>query len=137
MVSPGSVAVNVVLSLALVRVMGYRGLALSTSITAIVNATVQLILLRRELSGLEGGKIAVSFARVVAAAAVMGAVTFGANAAFERLLPGDALLLQIVRLTATIAASLAALAVTAQVLRIPEFGEARDLVLRRLRKVSG
>jgi putative peptidoglycan lipid II flippase len=137
MVSAGSVVVNVALNLALVRVMGYRGLALGTSITAIVNATVQLILLRRELSGLEGGKIAASFARVVAAAAVMGAVTFGANAAFERLLPGDALLLQIVRLTATIAVSLAALAITAQLLRIPEFGEARDLLRRRLRRVSG
>ena len=137
MVSAGSVVVNVALNLALVRVMGYRGLALGTSITAIVNATVQLILLRRELSGLEGGKIAAAFARVLAAAAVMGAVTFGANLAFERLLPGDALLLQIVRLTATIALSLAALAVTAQVLRIPEFGDARDLVLRRLRRVGG
>jgi putative peptidoglycan lipid II flippase len=137
MVSAGSVVVNVALNLALVRVMGYRGLALGTSITAIVNATVQLILLRRELSGLEGGKIAAAFARVLAAAAVMGAVTFGANVAFERLLPGDALLLQIVRLTATIALSLAALAVTAQVLRIPEFGDARDLVLRRLRRVGG
>jgi putative peptidoglycan lipid II flippase len=137
MVSVGSVVVNVALNLALVRVMGYRGLALGTSITAIVNATVQLILLRRELSGLEGRKIAASFARVIAAAAVMGAVTFAANAAFERLLPGDALLLQIVRLSATIAVSLAALAATAQLLRIPEFAEARDLVLRRLRRVAG
>ena len=137
MVSAGSVVVNVLLNLALVRVMGYRGLALGTSITAIINATVQLTLLRRELSGIEGAKIATSFARVLAASAVMGAVTFAANAAFERLLPGDALFLQIARLVATISLSLMGLAAIAQVLRIPEFSEARDLVMRRLRRIAG
>jgi putative peptidoglycan lipid II flippase len=136
MVSVGSVVVNVALNLALVRVMGYRGLALGTSITAILNATVQLLLLRRELSGLEGSKIAASFARVLAASAVMGAVTWGSQAALEQWWPGDALLLQIARLMVTIAASLLALAVTAQVLRIPEFAEARDMVIGRLRRMT-
>jgi putative peptidoglycan lipid II flippase len=128
--------VNVALNLALVRVMGYRGLALGTSITAILNATVQLLLLRRELSGLEGSKIAASFARVLAASAVMGAVTWGSQAALEQWWPGDALLLQMARLMVTIAASLLALAVTAQVLRIPEFAEARDMVIGRLRRMT-
>ena len=50
--------VNVVLNLTLVRVLGYRGLALGTSITAIVNASVQLFLLRREIDGIEGSRIA-------------------------------------------------------------------------------
>ena len=47
--------------------MGYRGLALGTSITAIVNASVQLLLLRREIHGLEGSRIAASFVRVIVA----------------------------------------------------------------------
>ncbi|HEX7284270.1 MAG TPA: murein biosynthesis integral membrane protein MurJ, partial [Vicinamibacterales bacterium] len=70
MVSAGSVLVNVALNLALVRMMGYRGLALGTSITAILNATVQLLLLRREIGGLEGARIAASLGRVLAAATV-------------------------------------------------------------------
>ena len=57
--------------------LGYRGLALGTSITAILNASVQLLLLRREIHGIEGSRIAASFARVIAASAVMGAVTWG------------------------------------------------------------
>ena len=69
--------VNVALNVTLVRVLGYRGLALGTSITAIINASVQLWLLRREIHGIEGSRIAASFARVVAASAVMGAVTWG------------------------------------------------------------
>ena len=34
--------------------MGYRGLALGTSITALLNAGVQLFLLRREIGGIDG-----------------------------------------------------------------------------------
>ena len=41
-VSAASVVVNVLLNVVLVRVMGYRGLALGTSVAAIVNAAVQL-----------------------------------------------------------------------------------------------
>jgi putative peptidoglycan lipid II flippase len=137
MVSAGSVLVNVALNLALVEVMGYRGLALGTSITAIVNAAVQLVLLRREINGLEGARIAASLARVLAASAVMSAVTWSSYAVMERLLAGDALWLQIVRLLVTIAVSLAALAGSAQLLKIREFAEARDLVIGRLRRMAG
>ena len=137
MVSAASVLVNVILNLALVRVMGYRGLALGTSITAIVNATVQLILLRRELSGLEGSRIAASFARVVIASAVMGAATWGAHNMLVDYMPGDALVVQILRLTTTIGIALMTLAGVAQLLGIPEFAEARDLILRRFRRMAG
>jgi len=136
MVSAGSVIVNVALNLMLVDLLGYRGLALGTSITAIINATVQVWLLRREIQGLEGTRIAASFARVVVAAAVMGGVTWGAHEALLGALPGSSLLLQIVRLLVTITLSLAALAGVAQALRIPEFAEARDLVLGRLRRMT-
>src|SRR5687768_5797547 len=71
MVSAASVVVNVGLNLSLVRVMGYRGLALGTSITALINASVQLWLLRREINGLEGARIASSTSRTIAAAAIM------------------------------------------------------------------
>jgi putative peptidoglycan lipid II flippase len=137
MVSAGSVVVNVTLNLLLVQTLGYRGLALGTSLTAIVNATVQVWLLRREIHGIEGARIAASFARVFAASAVMGAVTWGAHEALVRALPGDALLLQIVRLLVTITLALATLAGAAQALRIPEFAETRDLVLGRLRRMTG
>ena len=137
MVSAASVVVNIALNVWLVRTLGYRGLALGTSITAIVNASVQLFLLRRELHGIEGSRIAASFARVIAASAAMGAVTWGAHALMLGLLPGDSLVTQILRLLVTISLSLAALAAVAQVLRIQEFGEARDLILGRLKRMVG
>lgn len=137
MVSAGSVLVNIALNIALVRVLGYRGLALGTSITAIVNASVQLFLLRREIHGIEGTRIAASFARVVAASAVMGAVTWGVHTAMLGALPGPALTLQMIRLLVTIGVSMVALAGVAQLLHIQEFAEARDLVLGRLKRMTG
>jgi len=137
MVSAGSVLVNIALNITLVRVLGYRGLALGTSITAIVNASVQLFLLRREIHGIEGTRIAASFARVVAASAVMGAVTWGVHTATLGALPGPALTLQMIRLLVTIGVSMAALAGVAQLLHIQEFAEARDLILGRLKRMTG
>lgn len=134
MVSVASVVVNIVLNVTLVRLLGFRGLALGTSITAIINASVQLFLLRREINGLEGSRIAASFARVAGASAVMGGVTWMTYQLMLGALPGASLIAQIVRLLVTIGASLGALAGVAQLLRIPEFGEARDLVLRRLKR---
>jgi len=135
-VSAASVVVNVVLNVALVRYMGYRGLALGTSLTAIINASVQLFLLRQEIHGLEGARVATSFARVVIASLVMGAVTMAAHATMLDVVPGDALAAQVVRLLITIAIALIVLVSAAQLLRIREYGEARDLILGRLRRIT-
>ena len=137
MVSAGSVLVNVALNIMLVRMLGYRGLALGTSITAILNASVQLFLLRREIHGLNGSRIAASFAKVIVASAAMAAVTWGAHALMLDWLPGDALVLQITRLLVTISISMAVLAGAAQLLRIQEFAEARDLIVGRLKRMAG
>jgi peptidoglycan biosynthesis protein MviN/MurJ (putative lipid II flippase) len=96
-----------------------------------------MFLLRRELQGIEGTRIAWSFAKVAVASAVMGAVTFAVDSAMLTILPGDSLTMQIVRLGITITMSMAALIATAQLLRIQEYGEARDLILGRLKRMKG
>ena len=135
-VSAGSVLVNIVLNVTFVRTFGYRGLALGTSITAILNAAVQLFLLRREIHGIEGSRIAKSFVRVVVAAGVMGVATAAAHWQLLGIMPGSALTTQILRLLITITIALMALVGMAQMLRIPEFAEARDLVLGRLKRMA-
>lgn len=133
MASAASVLVNIALNVWLVRVMSYRGLALGTSVTALVNAGAQLWLLGRELDGLDGRRLADSVVRVAAATLVMAVVTWGSYALADAWLPGASLGRQILRLSASIAAALAALAVSAHRLDIPEYAEARDLVLGRFR----
>ena len=137
MVSAGSVVVNIILNVTLVRTLGYRGLALGTSITAIINASVQLFLLRREIHGLEGRRIAGSFLKVIAASAAVGSATWGVHAFALAMLPGAAFSLQVIRLLITIAVSMGVLAAAAGLLRIQEFAEARDLVLGRLKRITG
>lgn len=137
MVSAGSVLLNVALNLTLVRIMGYSGLALGTSITALLNAAVQLWLLRREIGGLEGSRIASSTIRVIAAAAIMGAVTWGTHMGLLHAVPGGSFVLQASRLLVTIMLSIAALVAAAQILRIPEYGEARDLIIGRVKRMAG
>jgi putative peptidoglycan lipid II flippase len=132
MISTGSVLVNVALNLALVRVMGYRGLALGTSLTALLNAATQIALLRREIGGVEGRRIADSFVRIALAAAAMGVAAFGADWLLLRWLPGDTVVLQALRLAWSIGLALVVLVAAAWALAIPELGEARAMVLRRL-----
>jgi putative peptidoglycan lipid II flippase len=136
MVSAGSVVVSVVLNVTLVRFIGYKGLALGTSLAAIANAAAQLFLLRREIGGIEGSRILSTFARVAVAAGVMALVAWGVFGALDNWLPGKMFMTQVVRLGVTIGAALLTLAIGAHVLRIPEYTEARDLIVGRFRRMS-
>ena len=69
--------VNVALNLALVQVLGFRGLALGTALTAMLNAATQVLLLRREIGGIEGRALAASFARIAIAATAMAGAAAG------------------------------------------------------------
>ena len=105
--------------------------------SALVNASVQLWLLRREIHGIEGGRIASTAIRVVVAALVMAAAAWGTDLLIAGLLPGDGLVQRIVRLGVSIGIALAVLAGAAQLLQIREFGEARDLIAGRVRRMIG
>ena len=131
-VSVVTVLVNAGLNILLVRVMGYRGLALGTSIAALFNAVLLMILLRRRLHGIEGGRVFHSFIRIAAASALMGMATFATDRVLAVWLPGDALVVQIVRVAATIGVALVVLSGAAHVLHVREFREGMALVTRRL-----
>jgi putative peptidoglycan lipid II flippase len=120
-VSVMTVLVNAALNIALARAMGYRGLALGTSIAALLNGATLLLLLRRRLQGLEDRRVLVSLIKIAIASAVMGAAAGGADLVLSRWLPGTGLGMQLLRLTASIAAALGVLAASAHILHIDEF----------------
>jgi len=132
-VSASTVLINVVLNLALVRVMGYSGLALGTSIAALLNAAMLMFFLRRRLDGIEGGRVAGSMARITVASALMGLAAVAVESASGAWLPGSGLIPQVIRLAATIGTALGVLSAAAYVLRIREFREGVALVVRKLR----
>ena len=133
-VSMFTVVVNAMLNVVLVRVVGYGGLALGTSIAALFNAGVLLVLLHRNLGGLDESRIMASLTRIALASAAMGATTYFVDTWLSQWLPGDALMLQIVRVATTIGLSVAVLAAAAWLLRIREFHEGMAIVLRRFRR---
>jgi putative peptidoglycan lipid II flippase len=133
-VSVVTVLVNAVLNYVLVRAMGYRGLALGTSLAALFNATVLFVLLRQALAGLNGQRLASSFIRIVAASAVMGIVAVLVDRQLSTVLPARPIPWQILHVSADIVAALGALALSAWILRIKEFNESVLMVLRKVRR---
>jgi putative peptidoglycan lipid II flippase len=129
-----SIAINVVASVVLVRWMGFAGLALGTSLGAITNGAILVLLLRRHLRGLEGTSLMSTTARILLAALVMAVVAVAADRAAELILPGMNLFLQAARLTTVIVCALLALAAAARMLRIKEFDEAVS-ALRQAQKL--
>jgi putative peptidoglycan lipid II flippase len=133
-VSVVTVLLNAALNYALVHSIGYRGLALGTSIAALFNASALLYVLRSQLHGLNGGQLFSSVARIALASIAMGLAAYAALHALESWLPGDRAIMQIVRLMLTIGFALLVLAGSAWLLRIREFNQGVALVGRRLRR---
>jgi putative peptidoglycan lipid II flippase len=134
-VSVGSIAVNVTASVLLVDRLGFRGLALGTSIAALIHGLMLLILLRRQLQGLGGRHLAVTLAKTFASAGVMGLVAARAHAWTARVMPDPGAIAQSVCLAAAIGAGLAALALCATLFRIAEFAEAVAALRERVQKL--
>jgi putative peptidoglycan lipid II flippase len=135
-VSVVTVLVNAALNYALVHVIGYRGLALGTSIAALFNAATLLYLLRSYLDGLNGARLFSSVSRIALASVAMGAAALVSFRALEGWMPGDREVIQISRLTLAIGFAIVVLAGSAWLLRIREFTQGVALVTRRLRRSS-
>jgi putative peptidoglycan lipid II flippase len=133
-VSVVTVAVNASLNIMLVKTMGFRGLALGTSIAALFNASTLVLLLRRRLGGIEGGRLASSLARILVASACMGAAAFAADVYLPAVVAGRGFTGVAIRLFLSIAGALLVLAGVAYLLRIQEFRQAREMLLRRVRR---
>ncbi len=135
-VSVLSVGANLALNLALVRVLGFKGLALGTGIAAILNSVVLLWLLRRRLAGLDGRRVFVSLLKIAGASAAMGLAAHITLGWLSALTPDGGELAKIVRVGGSITVALLVLAASARLLRIQEFNEATSRVLTRFGRRS-
>jgi putative peptidoglycan lipid II flippase len=131
-VSVMSVTVNLVLNVLLFRIMGFRGLALGTALAALFNAGTLLWLLRGRVGGIEGRRVAIAFLKIGVAAVLMGIVAAVTAARLETMMPGAGEVLRVLRVAIAISVALVALVVSARLLRIEEFTEATERVLRRV-----
>jgi putative peptidoglycan lipid II flippase len=131
MVSALSVATNVVLNVTLVHALGYRGLALGTALSALLNATVLLALLRKRIGGLDEARVLRALIKIIVASAAMAAAAVTVSAWLESAWPPSGLVVRATELGLAIFAGLVALAIAARLLRIAEFADATRRVVRR------
>jgi len=136
-VAVAAIASNVLLSVSLVAVMGFRGLALGTSMAALGNGGVLVFLLRRHLQGIEGERLAITLTKVMAAAGAMAVGAWSIEHLMTGWLPGQQLIARAVCLTAAIGGGLAILAAAAKFLRIDEFDDALGVLGARFRRRRG
>jgi len=134
-VSAGAIAVNVVASVTLVRAIGFAGLALGTSLASIANGAALVWLLRRRLGSLDGRRLLLTFIKAAASSAVMAMAAVAIQRAMESAVPGSGVLPQIIRLGTSIGGALAALACTAMLLKVDEFGDAAAIIFGRVQKL--
>jgi putative peptidoglycan lipid II flippase len=117
-VALANLALNAILDAAFYR-LGTWGIPLSTSLVNIAGTALLLVLLRRRIGGIGFRGIAAATLRILAAAAILGAVSYavwrGLDAAF-----GRALWAQIVSVLGGLAAGAAAYLVVGRLLRVRE-----------------
>jgi putative peptidoglycan lipid II flippase len=131
-VSVMSIGVNLVLNIMLVKVLGFRGLALGTAIAAMFNASTLLYLLGRRLDGLDRRRIMVAFGKILIASILMGAASYFAAQWLLEVQASREWYWRAVRVSAAIGAGVLVLMGSARVLAIAEFNDALASVTRRL-----
>ena len=136
-VSIAAVAVNVAASLGLVGTLGFRGLALSTSLAALVHGAALLVVLRGALGGLHGRRLTATLVKSAAASAAMAGAALAVHAWLTQTIQDQNTSAQAITLALAIGAGVAVLAVTAKILRIAEFDEAVSSARAQARKLLG
>ncbi len=116
-----SVGFNILLNLALVGVLGHRGLALGTAMAALLNAAVLLWTLRERLGGLEEQRMLTAVSKISVASAVMALAAYHAEHILRIPLGGSATIVQLFRVSGAIVVGMTVLGVMAHLLRIEEF----------------
>jgi putative peptidoglycan lipid II flippase len=117
--------------------IGFKGVALGTTIAANVNAGLLLYLLSRRLGGLDGSQIWRTLGKILVASLAMAVAVYFVEAWLHELLPARTWPPGMVRILGSIAAGMLVLAGAAHLLRIEEFGQAMERVLSRVRGATG
>jgi putative peptidoglycan lipid II flippase len=131
MVSVLSIVVNIVLNLTLVQVLSFGGLALGTSIAALINAITLFWLLRGRLDGIDGRRVGVALGKICLASIVMAIAAWTIQRELTVLWHGTSAFHRIVRVGLSVSGGLATLAIAAKLLRLQEFERALGRVLGR------
>ena len=128
-VAGSNLVVDIIFSFALYSPFGIGGVVAATVIATVSSVVAQSVILRRQLHGLELGRLVATAARVLAAAALLAAVSYLVWYGLDQAL-GRSTVAQIISLGAGLAAGSAAYFAAVLALRVPEAGQIMRLVRR-------
>ncbi|HEX8999864.1 MAG TPA: murein biosynthesis integral membrane protein MurJ [Blastocatellia bacterium] len=103
--------------------IGHRGLALSISAVAIVNFALLFFFMRRRLNGMESRGLFITFAKVLLASSLMGAVCWFASRQIETFLGTESLLVRLMNVGASVALGIALFYIAASLLKVRELNQ--------------
>jgi len=135
-IAGGNLFVNAIVSLALYKPFGISGIVIGTVVGTTGMALAQFYMLRPDLHGVEGGRTLLAGIRMVLAAALLGAVSYGIWWLLDDAL-GRGLLGQIVSLGTGILAGSAVYAAIVWALKMPEGRQVATLLPARFRRGGG
>jgi putative peptidoglycan lipid II flippase len=127
----GNLALNVIFSAALYKPLGVEGVVLGSVISTTAMALAQAWFLRRDLGGIEGGKIAAALMRILIASALLAGTAYGIWYGLDDLL-GRSLIAQIASLGAGIAVGIVVYIGAVLAMRLEEANQIARLVRGRL-----
>jgi putative peptidoglycan lipid II flippase len=137
-VSVIAIGVNLGLNLWLNALMGFRGLALGSSIAANLNAVLLLWLLARRIEGIEARRVTLSLLKILAASLAMAAAVWWTERLLAGWLPpelaGARVVSHVLSVFGAIGVGVGVLALGAWVLRIEEFRQAVTRLAGRFRR---
>ena len=123
-------AVNIVLSLILIRYIGAYGIPLSYSVSSIVGACVLIVFLRRKIGSL-GGNMTVFCIKCAVAAVLMFAAVSLLDPVYAAWFSGESVVRRIIRLLLPFLTGVIVYAVAGYVLKIDLIRDTADKILRR------
>ena len=125
---------NIVLSIALVEPLEYRGLALAYSLTGLLSMAVLGFFLRRKIGPYGGQALLKSALQSVAASVVMALIVYYTAAGLDQMLDVSGKLMQVVQVAAGISIGVFVYAVMAIVMKMEEARMVLRVVKRKLRR---
>ena len=131
-ISISSVALNIALNIALIGPLGYRGLALATSVTNLAGFVLLLAFIRRESSTIRLRGLAWALAKILVAGGAMGGASLLTQHLLEHAFGIGGVLRQAILLSLSIGTGLAVLLGASWLLRVAEVREAIGRILGRI-----
>jgi len=129
-IAGANLAVTAVGSLFLYKPFGVAGIVAATAIATAVSVTIQTVMLRTRLGGIEFGRFLFSCGRIVVASVVLAGVSYEIWDLLDHSL-GRGLAGQVVSLGTALALGGAAYLAVCQLLRVPELDQVLALLRRR------